>query len=229
VQVTDTPANLTVTGVSGACAALPCTIASIASGASVTINVAATIVAAGAFDNSATALGTEPDPNLVNNTDPSGNGGIAAPPGSSADVRVTKSANTQFVAVGQTFDYIITVVNGGPATATNVTVTDTLPAGFALISATPTQGTCSGTGTVTCSIGTMALNATVTITIRGTATQPGSYANTATVTAAEPDPVPTNNTSTIEISTAVGIPTLEFYALAALAALLALVGVFMRR
>ncbi|HYC93431.1 MAG TPA: DUF11 domain-containing protein [Thermoanaerobaculia bacterium] len=228
VQVTDTPANLTVTGVSGACAALPCTIASIASGASVTINVTATIVAAGAFDNSATALATEPDPNLVNNTDPSGNGGVAVLPPSSADVRVTKSISGPIV-VGQPFDYILTVVNGGPATATSVTVTDVLPAGFSLASATSTQGTCSGTATVTCSVGTMALNATVTITIRGTATQPGSYANTATVTAAEPDPVPTNNTSTIEISTAVGIPTLEFYALAALAALLALVGVFMRR
>ena len=228
VQVTDTPANLTVTGVSGACAALPCTIASIASGASVTVNVTATIVAAGAFDNSATALASEPDPNLVNNTDPSGNGGVAVPPASSADVRVTKTISGPIV-VGQPFDYTVLVVNGGPSTATSVTVTDVLPPGFSLISATSTQGTCSGTTTVTCSIGTMALNATATVTIRGTATQPGSYANTATVTAAEPDPLPTNNISTIEVSTAVGIATLDVYALAALAALLAMVGVLMRR
>jgi uncharacterized repeat protein (TIGR01451 family) len=229
VQVTDTPSNLTVTAVSGGgCAALPCTIASIASGASVTLNVTATINAAGAFDNSATAMGVETDPDITNNTDPSGNGGVAVPPTSSADVRVTKTAPS-VVAVGQTFDYTLVVVNGGPSPATNVTVTDVLPANFSLVSATSTQGTCSGTTTVTCTIGAMALNATVTITIRGTATQPGSYQNTATVTATEADPVPTNNTSTTGVSTAGNIPTLDFYALMALAALLAVAGVLMRR
>ncbi|WP_226470686.1 DUF11 domain-containing protein, partial [Luteimonas panaciterrae] len=60
VQVTDTPTNLTITGVSGGgCMAFPCTIASLASGASVTITVTATINAQGTFQNSATA--TTPD------------------------------------------------------------------------------------------------------------------------------------------------------------------------
>jgi uncharacterized repeat protein (TIGR01451 family) len=80
IQVTDTPTNLTITGVSGGgCSALPCTIAGLAPGASVTINVTATINAAGAFDNSATATAAEPDPNAANNTDSAGNGGAAGP------------------------------------------------------------------------------------------------------------------------------------------------------
>ncbi len=230
VQITDTPSNLTITGVSGGgCAALPCTIASIASGASVTINVTATIIAAGAFDNSATAMAVESDPNLVNNTDPSGNGGTATAVAGTADMRVTKTASLGFVSVGQTFDYTLSVVNGGPATATNVVVTDTLPANFSLLSATSTQGTCSGTTLVTCTVGTMNSGATVTITIRGSLTQLGTTANVATVTASETDPVPANNTSTATVTAGSGIPTLSEYALLALALMLAMAGVLVRR
>src|SRR4029079_376718 len=89
VQVTDTPTNLTITNVSGGgCAALPCTIASLAWGANTTITVTATINAVGAFDNSSTATATEPDPDLANNTDNTGNSGAA---GASADISI---ANT---------------------------------------------------------------------------------------------------------------------------------------
>ena len=81
VQVTDTPTNLTITNVSGGgCAGLPCTIASLASGASVTITVTARIDAAGAFDNSASVAAAEADPNPSNNTDNTGNGGTAGTP-----------------------------------------------------------------------------------------------------------------------------------------------------
>ncbi|MGK2859513.1 MAG: DUF7507 domain-containing protein, partial [Thermoanaerobaculia bacterium] len=78
VQVTDTPTNLTITNVSSVnCAALPCTIPSLASGANEVITVTATIDAIGAFDNSATVSATETDPIAGNNTDNTGNGGTA--------------------------------------------------------------------------------------------------------------------------------------------------------
>jgi uncharacterized repeat protein (TIGR01451 family) len=79
IQVTDTPANLAITTVSGSgCAGLPCTIANLAAGASTTITVTATIGAAGAFDNSAAATAAQPDPNVANNTDNAGNGDTAS-------------------------------------------------------------------------------------------------------------------------------------------------------
>src|SRR5258706_51282 len=79
IQVTDTPTNLTITNVSGSgCAALPCTIPSLASGANTTINVTATINPARAFDNTATATPAESASNLANNPDTTGNGGTAA-------------------------------------------------------------------------------------------------------------------------------------------------------
>jgi len=222
IQVTDTPTNLTIVTVSGACTALPCTIATLASGANATINVSATITATGAFDNSATATPAEFDPNTANNTDNTGNGGTAGT--SSVDLSIAKTASAGTVGVGQTLDYTLTIVNHGPATATSVTVTDALPSGFALISATPSQGTCSGTTTVTCSAGTMVNGATVTVVLHGTATAQGPLSNTASVASAQTDSVTTNNTSTVAVTVSAEIPALSEWALLLLALMLALAG-----
>src|SRR5437899_3108443 len=109
----DTPTNLTITNVSGSgCAALPCTIPSLASGANTTINVTATINASGAFDNTATATPAESDTNLANNTDSTGNGGSAAP---AADVSIVKTLVTAGpYAQGQSISYTLVVANAGP-------------------------------------------------------------------------------------------------------------------
>jgi uncharacterized repeat protein (TIGR01451 family) len=202
------------------CAGLPCTIASLAVNVSTTINVTATITAAGAFDNSATATPAEFDPNLANNTDNTGNGGTT---NATADMSITKTASIAAAAPGQTFDYTLVVVNNGPNTATGVTVADTLPAGFSLISATATQDSCSGTTVVTCTVGTMLNGATVTITLHGTAGS-GSLANTATVTANETDPTPANNTSTVNLQFVAGGPTLSTLGLIIMGLLLAMAG-----
>jgi uncharacterized repeat protein (TIGR01451 family) len=230
IQVTDTPTNLTITNVSGSgCAALPCTIASLASGANTTINVTATINAAGAFDNIATATALEFDPNTANNTDSTANGGTAAA-ASGADLAITKIASAPVVAVNQTLDYTLTVVNNGPSTATGIVVTDPLPAAFTLLSASSTQGSCSGTTTVTCNVGTMANGASVTITIHGTANSTGSLSNTATVSANETDSVPANNSSTAVSSAVASIPAIGDVGLILLGLALAFGGVvFMRR
>lgn len=229
VQVTDTPSNLTIAGVSGGgCSALPCTIPSLARGEMVRIDVAARIGAAGPFDNAASVTAVEPDPDPSGNTDATANGGTASVP-PSADLSLTKTASVALTGVGRTFDYTLVVRNGGPSPATGVVVTDTLPAGFSLSSATATQGTCSGTATLTCQVGAMAVNAVVTITVRGTATAEGTLANSATVAAAEDDPVTGNNTSTAAVGVAANIPTLDARALAALATLLAAAAVFLRR
>ena len=94
------------------------------------------------------------------------------------------------VVAGGTVTYTLTVRNVGPAAATGVSVTDTLPPEFTLVSATPSQGACAG---ATCSLGTMPAGSTGTVTVVATASAAGVFANTATVTATEPDPVLTNN------------------------------------
>lgn len=113
-----------------------------------------------------------------------------------ADLSITK-IGPAFVQTGGMVTYIITVSNGGPANATNVVVSDPLPAGETLVSATPSQGTC-GAPAVTCSLGPIAngLSASVTIVANVTAATGTTVANTATVIGDQPDPTAGNNSST---------------------------------
>ncbi|PYQ27173.1 MAG: hypothetical protein DMF56_21685 [Acidobacteria bacterium] len=187
ITVTDTPTNLTITNVSGACTSFaPCIIASLASGANTAINVTATINASGAFDNVATANGTESDPNQGNNTDNSGNGGTA---GTSADVSVVKTLTTvgPFIA-GQSISYTLTVANAGPSTATNITVTDT-PTNLTIMNV---SGAC--TSFSPCIIASLASGANTVINVTATINASGAFDNSATATGTEPDPNPGNNT-----------------------------------
>lgn len=112
------------------------------------------------------------------------------------DVVVTMSDSPDPVSFGSNLTYTITVTNIGELPATGVTLTDTLPAGATLVSANSTAGSCSGTTTITCGIGTLNGGATVTITI--VVTPPaGTITNTATATLNETDN-PANNTATAE-------------------------------
>jgi uncharacterized repeat protein (TIGR01451 family) len=95
VQVTDTPENLELLAVSGACTQLPCTLDSLAAGASVALEVSARIVAAGRFNNSATvsAPGVH-DPDLGDNVSDGGGGEAGALALKPADDQATTPQNT---------------------------------------------------------------------------------------------------------------------------------------
>ncbi len=120
-------------------------------------------------------------------------------PPADADTTITKTASSGTVLQGTNFTYTLTVTNNGPATATVVTVTDTLPTQVSYVSAVPTQGTCSqAAGTVTCLLGTMTKGTTATVNITATAVTRGQVTNTASVSATQPDPV-LNNSSSVTI------------------------------
>jgi len=115
----------------------------------------------------------------------------------SADVAIVKAASPNPVTEGTLLTYTLAVTNNGPASATNVTVTDTLPSVLTYLSATTTQGSCSeAAGTVTCLLGTMANAGTATITILSVPGQPGIVSNTAAVSADQTDTNTANNSST---------------------------------
>ena len=64
---------------------------------------------------------------------------------------------------------MLTIVNYGLGTATGTTVTDVLPAGLTLVSISTSQGSDSfANGRVTANLGTLATNATATVTIVAT-------------------------------------------------------------
>jgi uncharacterized repeat protein (TIGR01451 family) len=116
----------------------------------------------------------------------------------SADMAIVKTATpSPTVAEGDILTYSLVVTNNGPASATNVTVIDSLPSAVTYLSATSTAGTCSeANATVTCLLGTMANAATATVTIVTLAGMPSIVSNTATVSADQTDPNLNNNTST---------------------------------
>src|SRR5207245_700921 len=83
-----------------------------------------------------------------------------------ADLSITKTDNPDPVNAGATLTYTVTVTNGGPSTAANVQVTDNLPAGVTLQSASGTGWTCiQAGGVVTCSGGSVAPGGAPPITI----------------------------------------------------------------
>jgi uncharacterized repeat protein (TIGR01451 family) len=115
--------------------------------------------------------------------------------------------------------YTITVNNLGPDPAIGVTMTDTIPASMTFVSATPTQGTCTGMGPVICSLGNMNSGSSATVTVVARTGAVGASMNSATVSSATPDPNPGNNTASATF--VAFIPTLSPLLLGLLAAVLA--------
>ena len=105
--------------------------------------------------------------------------------------------------------YNAVITNNGPITAHDVTYTNTLPTQVAVASITISDGSCSISGNVvTCSIGTMEVNATVTvvISVEGITLGNGVADDTGTVTETETDSNPANNTVNLTGTTAYEIP-----------------------
>lgn len=129
---------------------------------------------------------------------PNNNGGMdvfIAKLSPAPDLEVTMSDSPDPVTIGSNLTYTITVKNIGELPATGVTLADTLPAGAALVSANSTAGTCSGTTTINCTLGTLNGGAVATVTI--VVTPPvGTLSNTATATLNETDANLANNTAT---------------------------------
>ncbi len=121
----------------------------------------------------------------------------------SADLAISKTVDDATPTEGDTINYTITLSNLGPNTATNVQVTDLLPAGVTFVSSTATQGFyVDATGIWV--VASLASPASETLTITATvdpATGGTSILNTASVTASDQaDPFSANNTSGVSIS-----------------------------
>ncbi|HEX7174515.1 MAG TPA: PQQ-dependent sugar dehydrogenase [Pyrinomonadaceae bacterium] len=119
----------------------------------------------------------------------------------STELAVTMTDSPDPVPLRANLSYRITVTNNGPGAATGVTLTDTLPASASFVSATPTQGSCSGTTTVTCALGDLAAGASAVVNIVVQPQAIGHINNTASVSGAQGDPYFANNT--VSISTTV--------------------------
>jgi len=115
--------------------------------------------------------------------------------GGSADLAITNKDAPDPVTADSPVTYTVHVTNGGAANATNVVVTDTPPANVIFGSASASQGSCSGTTTVTCNLGGIANGGSANVTITVTPIAPGTISNAATVSATETDPNAANNSA----------------------------------
>ncbi len=198
VVLTDTlPPGTTF--VSSSCGTNPCAIGTLEADDSVVVTIVVNVAAnaTGPLENTATVTSTTSDPVAGNNTSTAETTVTPAP----ADLSITKTSDPATATVGSNVEYTIVVTNNGPGAATDVVVTDVLPAGTTLVSA---SAGCSGTTTVTCTVGTLAAGASATIELVVTMpSTPGPVSNTASVDSSSTDPTPGNDASTAE--TAVGL------------------------
>jgi LPXTG-site transpeptidase (sortase) family protein len=170
------------------------TIGALANGASATLGITATVTGTTAVVNTATKTAeTETDPVAGNNS------ASVTVTGQSADIAITKTVTNATPNLGSNVTFTITATNNGPSSATGVVVTDVLPVGLALVSATPSAGTSYVAGVWT--IGALANGVSATLTIVATDNSTSPLTNTATKSAEDQvDPVAGNNSASATVT-----------------------------
>jgi len=125
-------------------------------------------------------------------------------------LQLTKTSSTDRPTAGQPFDYTITVTNTGPDPATNVVVTDLLPADLAYQSDTCGGSYDAATHMWTATIPSIGVNETVTCTITVVVQGPWTeLVNTASASADQTDPNPVESSDTLTLLSRIpGIPSI---------------------
>jgi uncharacterized repeat protein (TIGR01451 family) len=169
------------------------------------VKVDATVKAGTVISNTASVSAQTSDPVSGNNS-----GTAKTTVAVTADLSVSKSANTSPAVAGTPLSFTIEVENLGPNIATTVKMTDAMPLSEAFLSVTAPAGwSCTfsannGTGTLTCTKAQMLVleDATFTVKVMVNLAVPGgtTIADTASVSGATVDPVATNNTDTDRVS-----------------------------
>lgn len=181
-----------------AAGAVNCSIATLANAATATFTLVVNVLPAttGTIANTATVSAATADAVNANNSMTA-----STAIGAFADLSLTKTGPAT-VTASQNATYTVVVNNAGPSNAVNATMTDTLPANTTFVSATQKSGpafACTtpavgGTGTVSCTIASLANGASATfeIVLKIVPTATGSVSNSASVTSATADPTPGN-------------------------------------
>lgn len=185
---------------SQAAGTVTCNLGTVPSSGGVVITIVVTAIAVGTLNNTVSISTTGNDPVAGNNSDPEST--TVNPV--DAELAVTKTDMPDPVNAGSNVTYSVAFTNLGPATATNVMLSDPLPANTTFQSATVPAGWMCTTpavgagGTITCTSASRASGAmdAFTFVIGTTAAAAPMISNTVTVSATEPDPVPANNSAT---------------------------------
>jgi len=176
-----------------------CALGTLNSSASANVQITVTPVVTGTLTNNLSVASNEVDVQPSNNT--ASTSVVVNMPVAMADLSLNMSATPNPVKRQATLTYNFVVANNGPNTATSVALNDTLPSNVSLISSTTSQGSCSGTTTVTCLLGNVASGAAVNMSIAvRTGRTTSTLSNTANVTSTAVDPNTVNNTASVSVN-----------------------------
>jgi uncharacterized repeat protein (TIGR01451 family) len=179
-----------------------CSIPTLTASASATFNISVGVPATttGTLINTITCSSQTADDDSGNNS-----ATTVTTVNTQADLSISKNAPATANA-GTNLTYTITVANGGPSAAANVSMTDAVPVNTTFVSESQTNGTpfscmtppAGGLGNVTCTLGSFAPGvATFSITVQANPAAVGAViTNTASATTDTTDPVSINNSST---------------------------------
>ncbi|RPJ02905.1 MAG: DUF11 domain-containing protein, partial [Chloroflexi bacterium] len=126
-----------------------------------------------------------------------------------ADLALTKTASASNTLAGNQITYSLNLTNLGPNTAQDVTITDALPVGMSLVSAT--TGCSESGGVVTCTQASLNTGASTVfdLTVQISTGITGPTTNTAAVTALTADPDSANNSASTTITVANQVQVLD--------------------
>ena len=166
------------------------TVGTVSVGSPQTLTITATVISPNPPGNTASVSHSDQfDPNPANNS------ATTSTNPQQADLALGKTVSNPTPNVGDTIAFTVTLSNSGPNTATNVQVTDLLPAGLQFVSANASQGSYNnGSGLWT--VGTVTTATPQTLQIQAKVVSPNAQTNTATISASDQvDPNTGNNSA----------------------------------
>jgi large repetitive protein len=175
-----------------------CDLGSIVPGGTASVTIDARVLANDTtLNNGASATTSTADPDNTNN-----NATASAIVDNTADVRIEKAGGPSQPSIGDTYTYTIDVSNDGPGDATDLVVSDQLPAKLGgTINVSAGDWSCNSPGPgglLTCTLASLADGDSSPIEVSGQVQGPqgGYFQNDAAVTTSSTDPNPGNNTAT---------------------------------
>ena len=129
--------------------------------------------------------------------------------GAEADLSVAAVADPVVVETGDEISRSLTVTNHGPDRATEITLIESLPEDLEVSAVAASQGECTVTEDLECSLGDLLAGDSAEVTFTATASGQGRLNSVATAFANEGDPDPTNNSVTTVLRVAGEVAELQ--------------------
>ena len=176
---------------------LTANLGTLAPGASATVSIVELAIAPGSLNETAFATTDSGDSNTADNS-ATASATVGAAGSGAADLQVTKTGPATGT-VGENVTYTISVSNlSTTSTAAAAQLTDVLPAGLTLVSATSSVGSVSSSGgVISANLGDLAPGASETLTVIALPNAAGAISNTVSASTSSGDSNMSNNFSTV--------------------------------